>query len=182
MLAGVLTAVTKGGLARRISVGALALIVVLVLGFISLRDTAFVKNSDLWNRIAHISTADGQTRFTLWHMAYEGFLERPVLGWGQEGFNYVFNKYYDPTLYQQEPWFDRAHNAFVDWLTAGGLPAFLLYISLFATAIFMLWRSPLPTAERVALTCVILGYAFHNVFVFDKLVFVRIFLRDTCTH
>jgi hypothetical protein len=109
-------------------------------------------------------------RFALWGMAWEGFLERPIVGWGQEGFNYVFNKYYDPSLYAQEPWFDRAHNAFVDWLTAGGAPAFLLYIALFLVAIITLWsNTTLPRAERIALTCVIAGYAVHNFFVFDNL-------------
>jgi tetratricopeptide (TPR) repeat protein len=105
----------------------------------------------------------------IWGLAWEGFKERPIVGWGQEGFNYVFNKYYNPGMYAQEPWFDRAHNAFIDWLMAGGLPAFLLYISLFIVGIWMLWRSALPRAERIALTCIIAGYAFHNLFVFDNL-------------
>jgi O-antigen ligase len=63
-------------------------------------------------------------------MVYQGFKEKPVFGWGQENFNYVFNKYYNPAMFDQEQWFDRAHNEFLDWLIAGGLPAFFLYISL----------------------------------------------------
>jgi len=103
-------------------------------------------------------------------MAFQGVAERPLTGWGQEGFNYIFNKYYDPVLHQQEPWFDRAHNAFIDWLTAGGLPAFLLYLSLFASAITLLWRSSeLSRPERIALTAALVGYAIHNLFVFDNL-------------
>ncbi len=103
-------------------------------------------------------------------MALEGVAERPIVGWGQEGFNYVFNKYYDPSLYAQEAWFDRAHNAFIDWLTAGGIPAFLLYLSLFGTAITLLWRSSeLSRPERIALTAALVGYGVHNLFVFDNL-------------
>ncbi len=103
-------------------------------------------------------------------MAYQGFLERPITGWGQEGFNYVFEKFYNPALYSQEPWFDRAHNAFIDWLVAGGLPAFLLYIALFGTALTLLWSSrELSFAERTALTAALVGYAIHNLFVFDNL-------------
>ena len=134
------------------------------------RDSAVVQGNSALARITSISLADGATRFTIWHMALQGALERPVLGWGQEGFNYVFNKYYDPSLYRQEPWFDRAHNAFVDWLTAGGIPAFLLYLSLFGSALMMLWRSSeLSRPERIALTAVLAGYAVHNLFVFDNL-------------
>ncbi len=169
-LASVLIAISMGGRARQMAVGTLVGLLVVVSGFMLIRDTDMVRNSDLWNRIAHISLHDGQTRFTLWGIAFEGFKERPVVGWGQEGFNYVFNKYYDPALFAQEQWFDRAHNAFIDWLMAGGLPAFLLYLSLFGTAIFSLWRSPLPRTERIALTGLLAAYAFHNLFVFDHLV------------
>lgn len=169
-LAALLTLLTAGGRARRVAVGACALIVLLVGTFYLSRNSAFVEENRILNRIASISLEDGRVRFTIWGMAFEGFKERPVLGWGQEGFNYVFNKYYEPSLYAQEPWFDRAHNAFIDWLMAGGLPAFLLYLSLFLFAVAALWRnSTLSRAERIALTSALAGYACHNFFVFDNL-------------
>ena len=169
-LAAFLTAVTAGKRARRAAAGALVLIVVFVGGLYAARDTAFVQGNHVLQRITSISLADGATRFTIWHMALEGVAERPVVGWGQEGFNYVFNKFYDPSLYAQEPWFDRAHNAFIDWLTAGGVPAFLLYLSLFGTAFALLWRSTeLSRPERILLTSALVGYAVHNLFVFDNL-------------
>jgi tetratricopeptide (TPR) repeat protein len=58
----------------------------------------------------------------------------------------------------------------MDWLTAGGVPAFLLYLSLFGSAIFLLWRSSeLSRSERTLLTAALVGYAVHNLFVFDNL-------------
>src|SRR3989344_3475449 len=103
-------------------------------------------------------------------MAWEGFLVRPVTGWGQEGFNYVFNRFYNPALYGQEPWFDRAHNAFIDWLVAGGAPGFLLFLALFGSAFWLLLtRSELSRPERIALTAALAGYAVHDFFVFDNL-------------
>ncbi len=169
-LAALLTAITAGKYARRIAAGVFILILVLVGSFYLARNSNFVQNSHVLQRIASISLKDGQTRFTIWNMAWKGTLERPLTGWGQEGFNYVFNKYYDPSLYKQEPWFDRAHNAFIDWLTAGGVPAFLLYLSLFGSAVVLLWRSSeLSRPERIALTAALVGYAVHNLFVFDNL-------------
>jgi len=169
-LAAFLTAITAGKRARQWAVGALVLLLVLVGSFYHARDSAFVKTNHILQRVASISLADGQTRFTIWNMAKEGVLERPLIGWGQEGFNYVFNKYYNPSLYRQEPWFDRAHNAFIDWLSAGGIPAFLLYLSLFGSAIVLLWRSSeLSRPERIAITAALVGYAVHNLFVFDNL-------------
>lgn len=169
-LAALLALFTAGKRARSFAAGALVLVVVLSGGFYLARDSSFVQSNHVLQRIATISLADGSTRFTIWHMAFQGVAERPLTGWGQEGFNYVFNKYYDPSLYAQEPWFDRAHNAFIDWLTAGGIPAFLAYLSLFGVAIMLLWKSSeLSRPERIALTAALAGYAVHNLFVFDNL-------------
>jgi O-antigen ligase len=169
-LAALLTAVTAGKRARQAAALALALILILAGSFYLARNSSLVQNNHVLQRIASISLNDGQTRFTIWHMAFQGVLERPIVGWGQEGFNYIFNKYYDPSMYHQEQWFDRAHNAFIDWLTAGGVPAFLLYLSLFGTALVLLWKSSeLSRPERIALTAALVGYAVHNLFVFDNL-------------
>ena len=169
-LATFLTALTASKRARGWAMGALVGILILVGSFYLARNSAFVQGNHVFQRVASISLNDGATRFAIWRMAFSGALERPLTGWGQEGFNYIFNKYYDPSLYHQEPWFDRAHNAFIDWLTAGGLPAFVLYVSLFGSALMLLWKSPeLSRPERIALTAALVGYAFHNIFVFDNL-------------
>lgn len=169
-LAIFLAVVTGSKQVRRIATGGLILLIVLVGSFYLARGSDFVQKNHALQRIASISLSDGQTRFTIWGMALHGVAERPLTGWGQEGFNYIFNKYYDPSLYAQEQWFDRAHNAFIDWLTAGGIPAFLLYISLFGSALLLLWRSSeLSRPERIALTAALVGYAVHNMFVFDNL-------------
>ncbi len=170
LLTGILVAITGSARSRRVALAAVAAIIVLAGGLYAVRNSSAVQNSPVLGRIASISLSDGTTRFTIWHMAFEGVAERPVFGWGQEGFNYVFNKFYDPSLYGQEAWFDRAHNAFIDWLSAGGVPAFLLYLSLFVSAFWLLWRrSGLSRAERIALTAALAGYACHNLFVFDNL-------------
>ncbi len=170
LLAALLAALTGSKRTRNLALGACVLFLIVAGGFYAVRNSPVVQNNDVLNRITSINVADGQTRFTLWHMAWEGVLARPVTGYGQEGFNYVFNKYYDPSLYAQESWFDRAHNAFIDWLVAGGFPAFLLYVSLFAIAILTLWKnSELSRAERILLTAAFVGYACHNLFVFDNL-------------
>ncbi|MEK7086157.1 MAG: O-antigen ligase family protein, partial [Patescibacteria group bacterium] len=169
-LAAILTVFTGGKHARRYAMGALVFIVIIAGSLYLARNSSLVQNNHVLQRVASISLADGQTRFTIWSMAWEGVKDRPLTGYGQEGFNYIFNTYYDPSLHAQEPWFDRAHNAFIDWLAAGGLPAFLLYVSLFISAIVMLWRSSaLSRPERIALTAVLAGYAVHNLFVFDNL-------------
>ncbi|MBU6388601.1 O-antigen ligase family protein [Patescibacteria group bacterium] len=169
-LAAFLTALTAGKRIRQWAWSGFVLLVLLSGSFYLARNSDFIQKNHVLSRIASISLSDGQTRFTIWHMAWQGTLASPIVGWGQEGFNYVFNTYYDPSLYGQEQWFDRAHNAFIDWLIAGGIPAFLLYLSLFGTAIVLLWRSSeLSRPERIAVTAALVGYAVHNLFVFDNL-------------
>ena len=169
-LAALLAALTAGKQVRRLAAGALVLIIILAGSLYLARGSSFVQGNHVLQRVSSVSLADMQVRFTIWHMAYEGFLVRPLTGWGQEGFNYVFNRFYDPALYHQEPWFDRAHNAFIDWLVAGGLPGFLLFLSLFGAAFWLLWsRSELSRPERIALTAALAGYAIHNMLVFDNL-------------
>jgi len=105
-------------------------------------------------------------------MALEGFVQSPktvIAGWGQENFNFVFNKYYVAAMYSQEQWFDRAHDQFLDWLVDGGLPAFLLYISFFVLAVWYIMRSDLEVPEQAVLLGLVGAYAFNNLFVFDDL-------------
>jgi len=66
-------------------------------------------------------------------MAWEGVKEKPLLGWGQENFNLVFNKYYEPSLYGQEVWFDRVHNEDILQITLkniSGIIAIECFVSL----------------------------------------------------
>lgn len=178
---------------RKIS-GVFIVSVLLFAGGIFLaRDTSFVENNPVLSRLASISLEAGESRFTIWGMAIEGWKERPVLGWGQENFNFVFNKYYDPSLYRDEPWFDRAHNVFFDWLTASGVLGLLGYLTLFGSALWCLWRKATPgyfsVHEKSILTGLFAAYLVHNFFVFDNVMSYILFFSvlayvysSTCTH
>jgi len=158
---------------RKVALGILAGIVLLIGGFFALKNTSFITESPVLSRFSSISLTEQTTksRFMVWNMAFQGFKERPILGWGQENFNFVFNKYYDPNMYGQEPWFDRAHNVFFDWLIAGGILGLLAYLSLFVLALWYLWKrgSAFSIVEKSIFTGLLAGYFFQNIFVFDNL-------------
>lgn len=163
---------------RKISVFCFAAIL-LSSSFVYLfRDNRIIKSSQVLSRLTDISFNERTvtSRFMVWNMAYKGFLERPILGWGQESFNFVFNKYYDPGMWNQEPWFDRAHNIFLDWLIAAGVLGLLTYLSLFGFAVVSLWKKkdvgvPLfELNERSVLSGLLIAYFVHNFFVFDNMV------------
>lgn len=155
--------------ARFIAGGVFLGLLVLVGTFFALKDSSFIKQDPTLARISSISLADGATRFTLWDMAVKGALERPVFGWGQEGFNYLFQEHYKPALFAQEPWFDRAHNTYIDWLVAGGIPALLLFLGLIASAVAGLYRKTASRTERIILVSAFAAYCFQALFVFDNL-------------
>ncbi len=178
-LAGLIFTFSRGaGSLRKVGIGLIGLVIVLTGVFFAVRDNPYVQQHEILGRIASISVEAGETRFTIWSMALKGVAERPVFGWGQEGFNFIFNKYYTADLYTQEPWFDRAHNVLVDWLVAGGVVGLALYISLYLVLLYYLWRpgSQFDAAERAILTGLLAGYAFHNLFVFDNLMSYLLFM------
>lgn len=157
---------------RKIAIGVLIATIVLIGIFFVVRDSQFIKDSPVLSRISSISLEEGSTRFTIWGMAWEGVKEKPILGWGQENFNLVFNKYYKPSLYAQEQWFDRVHNIVFDWLIAGGILGFLAYFSIPFFMLYYLWRrleTHLSVTEKSIFTGLLAGYFFYNIFVFDNI-------------
>ena len=171
----VLLAILAAGRLRRWALGGLAAVALVVGLFFLVRNADFVKRSPVLDRFATISLQETTTksRFTIWQMAFRGWQERPILGWGQENFVYVFSKYYEPSLWRQEPWFDRAHNVFLDWLTAGGIAGLAAYLSMYGAAIAAgiaaYRRRALDAVSFSILVSLLAAHFFQNLFVFDNL-------------
>jgi tetratricopeptide (TPR) repeat protein len=184
-LAGLLIAIfeKQNQVLRKSAIGVVIAAFVVVFGFLIVKNAPFIKDSPTLSRFSSISLSDPTTesRFILWHMAWEGVTSSPktfIIGWGQESFNYVFNKYYDPRLYNQEQWFDRSHDIFFDWFVAGGLLGVLGYFAIFGTTIWYIWKprgegesedNEFSVAEKSLLTGMLIGYLIHNIFVFDNI-------------
>ncbi len=164
----------KGEKIRKVAFGVILGLVVFIGLFLSLKNTDFVKNSPVLSRFSSLSISEIQTqgRYYVWPIAWKGFLERPILGWGQESFNFVFNKYYNPKMYDQENWFDRTHNVVLDWLVAGGLLGFLSYASIFVAILFYIRKAKeefLTKEDKGLMLGLLSAYTFHNLFVFDQI-------------
>ncbi len=164
---------SKGDYIRKIAVSGLCIILVFSGLFIAFKDNGFIKDSPVLSRFASLSLDEVKTqgRYFIWPMAIKGFIENPIFGWGQESFNFVFAKYYNPEMVNQEPWFDRAHNTFLDWLVVGGSLGFLSYIFMIIFTIFSLFKinnNILNTKEKAVLAGLLSAYLFNNLFVFDQ--------------
>jgi O-antigen ligase len=167
-------------LLRRASMGVIALILILGGGFYLIRNSSFVATSPVLSRFASISTEELKSggRAFVWPMALQGLKEHPLLGWGQDNFNFVFNEHYSAKMYNLEPWFDRAHNIFLDWGVASGLLGLLAYLALYGAALWTVWRKSahFAYAEKTIITGLLAAYFFHNLFVFDQLVSYFLFM------
>ncbi len=178
----VITAVYHGtAKTKRSAQIVLAGLALALLLFIPIRKTEFVKSSLTLGRFSDISIESllKEPRLMVWGSAFQGFKENPVLGWGQDNFNIVFNKYYNPGMYSQEPWFDRAHDVFFDWLTAGGILGLLAYLAMFGTSIYVVWRKSevlkFSLIDKAIFTGMLTAYFVQNIFVFDNLISYTMF-------
>ncbi len=133
----------------------------------------WVQDSYLLSRIAKISTADQTTsdRFANWRVAIDAATQHPWMGWGQDNYPTAFLEHYRAgALDYAKIWFDRAHNAFLDWLVAAGLPGLTLYLALIAVAVWATWyRTPWGRAGKMAITGFLVAYLAKNLTGFDTL-------------
>lgn len=120
-------------------------------------------------RIASISLSDPTvaSRLFIWNAVSREALSRPILGYGAEHVDIPFDRVYDPSVITEE-WFDRSHNAYLDYLVQFGIFGVLLYIALVLLLLsigFRIWRA----GDRYGIYILGMGsvYALQNFFVFD---------------
>ncbi len=164
---------------RRYAIGGVLALTIAILGFIGIRDSGIIPETSPVARIANIDIQqDLQVRSKIWSMAVNGVEERPVLGWGPGNFNFVFNEYYRADIWNQEQWFDRVHNIFLDWLIAGGVVGFVAYFSIMAAVVYYLFIGPVlmkrenlfSVPEQAVLLGLLVAYLMHNLVVFDNII------------
>jgi len=119
-----------------------------------------------------LSSADLGPRLIALKAAWRGFLDRPVLGWGWDNFNVVFNKYYDPKALEanyQETRFDKPHNFVLEDLVVGGLPLALARVALLGALIVVAFRLRRDRHWGPVVTATTAAYIVRNLFVFDTI-------------
>lgn len=156
--------------ARLFSIGVIVVTFVAAGSLYLARNTDFVKSVPFLERLTTISATSGtgQARLWNWSIAWQGVKERPWLGWGQNNYSQVFNTYYEPRMYEQEPWFDRTHNIVLEWFISGGIIGLLAYLSLLISAAWLVWKTTsMSELERSVTIGLLSAYFVQNLFVFD---------------
>lgn len=154
----------------------LAIFVVIGGGLFAVRNTTFVKNLPE-GRLLQLSLSDqtAQTRLWVWGEAWQGFLERPLLGWGPENFTTVYDAHFNPNFFvpnqNTETWFDRAHSVYFDYLSETGILGLLSYLGIFGVFAWEFFRTHRHKTASVVLAGIILAipvaYLGQGVAIFD---------------
>ncbi len=114
------------------------------------------------------------TRILAWDVAWHGFLERPVLGWGWGNYNAVFDTFFDPRFlhfsFQETVW-DKPHNAFLEMFVASGILG-LSFVSIFVILLIFVFsqflqQSKQEKQQQAALCFIVVAYAVQDFFLFD---------------
>lgn len=178
VLLGVYLLCLKGHKKIRSAIVALFGLGIIVLGILfAYRTTPVVQNIPSLGRLLNSSlTGDSAgTRLIAWKIAYQGWKDLPIFGWGPNNYYYTFNQYYNPaSLYYGagETWFDNAHNVLMNTLATGGIVGILAYLAIYGAAGFLLvrgYRQKMIDVHFLAVGFAFLaGHLIHNIFVFEN--------------
>jgi len=163
-------AITKKGSERTWSVGALATLLILGGTFFIFRAELSQVSFEPVARLASISLTDTTvaSRLFIWENTLEAIQQNPWQGVGAEHINTLFDRFYDPTQIKEQ-WFDRSHNAFLDYAVQYGIGGLVLYLALIASFVIPV-RRWLARGEKhfaVMFSLLVITYVGQNFFVFD---------------
>lgn len=125
------------------------------------------------HRIASISLSEGtvSSRLFVWSHITKEALQHPFSGYGAEHIAQLFDRVYDPSKILEQ-WFDRSHNAFLDYFAQYGVFGLAFYLTLIGA--FAAYALRIYRREEFCLMnygflflLLILTYAVQNFFVFD---------------
>ena len=158
----------------RLFLGGFILLVMLagITLFILRNNKSFLENHSSINRVITVLTSKttGISRLNNWEIAFEGFKEKPILGWGQENYQVVFAKYFKPEMYNDAPWYDRSHNFLLDALVSGGIIGFMAFLLPFGLVSYFTVRSKtFSNVQKGLFLGILVAYFTHNFFGFDSL-------------
>lgn len=162
---------------------AVAILIIAVSAMVYFKDTAFVKSIP-GSRIFDISFS-AQTwehRTYMWKIAWDGFKERPWLGWGPENYIYIFDQHFNIKYFKPAEgfgaWFDRAHSVYLDYLAETGVLGLISYLAIFIAFYWQLLKnSKLASVVSALLVAIPVAYLVQGLVLFEVLpLYLNLFL------
>jgi len=120
-------------------------------------------------RVASVSLTDVtvSSRLFVWQHVFAEAMKKPFVGYGAENIEMLFDRVYDPSAILEQ-WFDRSHNAFLDYFVQFGVLGALLYAGLIGVLAYV-GVTLFCRGEKYGVYLLLLAstYAIQNFFVFD---------------
>ena len=95
----------------------------------------FIQQNKLFESVAprlSVKALIEDARIAAWQVGLKSIFQKPIFGYGPENFFIAFDKFYDPKIPNiGDEWWDRQHNAFLEMEITEGIPALIIYFSLF---------------------------------------------------
>ncbi len=134
----------------------------------------FVENNTVLRGVTNrlsIEKAMDDARIGGFIIAWEAIKEKPLLGYGPENFAIGFNKHYHPeipSIGRDIPWWDKAHNFFLEMGVWGGFPAIIALLSIFVFAfVFLQKRKREEKTESHAFQTALIAFFLVSMFSID---------------
>lgn len=173
---GLLSAITRATQAQVMRRVAIALLALLVVGFIiSLSQASHSVVARAKSFAAEGFTGAGRT--ILWRDSLKMLPSVALLGTGPEGFRKAFLAYKSKDLARLEPTAnnENPHNSYLDALISYGLPGALLYFAMIASAFSLFVKARRQTADRrmglviTGLLSSLVAVSVHNFFIYNQI-------------
>lgn len=142
----------------------------------------YIPGNFVHQKFAQLAT---RARFVNWEMAWKGFAEKPLLGWGPENYELTFVKFFNPCLFipecGSEIWFDRTHNIILDTLSATGVLGLITYLAIFVSSFYVLGKKYLKEKTidfwtLAVFSALSIAYFIQNITVFDMVASLMMFI------
>ncbi|MDD5071900.1 MAG: O-antigen ligase family protein [Patescibacteria group bacterium] len=144
----------KGGKTKKMVVAGGILFLVLSVGlYVFNQKNPYLRNNiSIVARLLDINTAvtTASTRLMAWEIAFKGWKDKPVFGWGAENFQDAFDKHYNPEFLKYslgETVWDKPHSYPLEVLSTMGFLGFLSYLGIIATLFLYLIKITISREE-----------------------------------
>lgn len=164
---------------RQVLISTLALLSLAFIAISLSSSNSGIRNISGIERLLSISSSDSsvESRIILYKIAWSGIKEKPLLGWGQEGYNSVFYKYLESKDDINTVRADRTHSIVLEQLINAGVLGLVFYLLIFAISFISIWKKTnLIHNEQILLSGLLVAYFVQNLFFFDTTISYILFM------
>ena len=166
---------------KSICLAFIMIFIVLIISFISFRDTdlgiKIGENNVIAGRVIDFKITDSSVmnRWHTWRAGLKASVDKPILGWGPDNFGTAWGRHFDASNTVKEK-FDQAHNKLIEELTTKGIVGLISYCSIWLILAYTLTKQYIATKSVgnqgyiLLISAGLFGYFIQNLFLFDTAV------------